>query len=140
MTAYTYALLAALIWGIAPIFEKVGLTRNSPLVALTVRSMGVFIGALLLLPAVPHLRSGLRAMDWWSILSLLGAGILGSIAGQIFAYNAMKKAEVSQVSPVMASWPLLVFLFGWLFLGEAITLKKLVGSGLIVLGVWLLRF
>ncbi|MBI4056782.1 MAG: EamA family transporter [Elusimicrobia bacterium] len=139
MSAYTYALCAALIWGIAPIFEKSGLVQTPPLLGLAVRSLGVLIAVLLLLPMVPNLGEGLKNTPGKSILNLMVGGCLGSVVGQVFAYQAMKRADVSQVGPVMGSWPLLVVLYGWIFLGEPLSLKKCLGSGFIVLGVWLLR-
>lgn len=140
MSAYGYSLLAALVWGIAPLLEKIGLVRMDPVAGVAVRSVGVLVGTLLLLPAVPNLRSQLKVMGGWSIFYLALAGFLASVVGQVFAYNAIKKAEVSQVSPVLGSWPLFVLVFGWLFLQEAMTLQKVLGSALVVAGVWLLRF
>ncbi|MBI4374854.1 MAG: EamA family transporter [Elusimicrobia bacterium] len=137
MTAYTSALLAALAWGIAPIFEKQGLAQVSLPAGLFLRTLGAFFGSLALLAFVP--AGDWAALSWPLALRFLIAGVLASVIGQIFAYTAIRISEVSQVTPIMGSWPLIVVLFGWLILKEPMTARKLIGSGLIVTGVWLLR-
>jgi len=140
MSAFYYALLAALTWAIAPLLEKWALGRLDPVPGLLPRSLGVLIGILVFYPFIPSWRAGVLGMGLKPVLALAAAGFLASILGQYFAYNAMKRAEVSLVSPVAASWPLLVLVFGWLFLGEALTIKKAAGCLLVVAGLWLLKF
>ena len=48
MNAFMWALLAAFIWGIVPLLEKLGLAKVEPLVGLFYRCSGVLIGFLLL--------------------------------------------------------------------------------------------
>lgn len=137
MGAYTSALMAALAWGISPIFEKRGLGHASLPVGLLLRCWGTFLGSFFLIAFLP--RGELRAIGWTPVLSFISAGILASVIGQVFAYNAIQRSDVSRVAPVMGSWPLVVVIFGWLILKEPLTFKKALGSGLIVAGVWLLR-
>ena|SRR3989338_3300760 len=137
MAAYTSALLAALAWGIAPILEKKGLGQASLPAGLLLRCWGTFLGSFFLLGFVS--KSELRALSWPVALSFLGAGCLASVIGQVFAYSAIQRSHVSQMAPVMGSWPLVVVVFGWLMLQEPLTFKKALGSCLIVAGVWLLK-
>ena len=139
MSWFTAALLAALVWSVSPILEKYALAKVEPLPGLVPRTIGVVIGLLALLPFLGDWRAGLQGADARHLAALAAAGALASILGQVFAYTAMKKADVSLISPVAASWPLLVLVFGWLFLGEALTLRKAAGCVLVVTGVWLLK-
>ena len=138
MTAYTYSLLAALVWGIAPLFEKPALAHMRPMTGLLFRSMGVLLGSLFLLRYFPD-GAQWRAMGVKPALCIAGAGLLASVIGQIFAYNAIQQADISQVTPVMGAWPLLAVILGWLFLHEPLTTKKILGAASIVAGVWLLK-
>jgi len=43
-----FALLAAFLWGMAPVFEKLGLTKISPLAGLTIRNIAITIAVLII--------------------------------------------------------------------------------------------
>ncbi|MBC8473498.1 MAG: hypothetical protein H8D54_01655, partial [Candidatus Omnitrophica bacterium] len=44
MKAYYFALMTALVWGIVPILEKMGVSRTTPLAGVFLRSCGVIVG------------------------------------------------------------------------------------------------
>jgi transporter family protein len=139
-SAFTWALLASFCWGIAPLLEKFGLRGNTdPAIGVFVRSIGVMLGALCFLPILPKLSgrfSDLTLRNW--IFLCLG-GFVASIIGQLCFYRALKIGEVSRVVPIGASYPLLAFLLGILFLGESLTWGKAGGLVLVMAGVYLLR-
>lgn len=139
-SAYVSALLAALVWGISPILERSVLMRAPALPALTIRCVGTALGGLLLLPFISDFRGSYAAVGPRGVAYLLIAGALSSVLGQVFMYRAMSTAEASAVSPVAGSWPLIVLVFGAVFLHEPMTVRKVVGCLLTVCGVWLLRF
>ena len=138
--AYVSAMLAALVWGISPILERSVLMHAPPLPCLVIRCIGTALGGLLLLPFISDLRTAWQPIGTMGIFYLLAAGALASVLGQVFMYRALTTAEVSAVSPVAGSWPLLALVFGALFLGEPMTAKKVAGCLLTVAGVWLLKF
>ena len=140
MSAFGYAMLAGLTWAVSPILEKYALGVADPIPGLIPRSAGVLVGAILLLIFVPDWKASVSQMGTPRVAALMAAGFLASIVGQFFAYSAMKRADVSLVSPVAASWPLLVLVFGWLILGEPMTVRKVVGSLFVVSGLWMLKF
>jgi len=139
MKAFYLALMTALVWGIVPILEKTGLVRIQPLAGLLVRSFGVIIGASILaifnkgafkvaLKAEPH-----------TLFFLVLAGIMASVVGQIFFYNALKTGEASKVVPIAGTYPLVTFLLGIIFLGESLTPLKVSGVIFVIFGLFLLR-
>ena len=140
LSAFTWALLASLCWGLAPLFEKAGLKGSTdPTVGVFVRSAGVCVGALAFLPLLLRLNgrfSEVPARSW--ILLGLG-GILASLIGQICFYRALKMGDVSRVVPVGASYPVIACLMGVLLLREPVTLEKGIGILLVVGGTFLLR-
>ena len=139
MKGFYFAILAAIVWGIAPILEKAGLKNIEPLSGVIVRSCGVMIGAIALAIFNSNIfKSALKA-DPKTILFLFLGGILASILGQIFFYTALKQGEVSKMVPIAATYPLVSFLLGLLFFGESFTIAKGLGIGFVILGVFFLR-
>lgn len=139
MTAFTWAMLAAIVWGFAPFIEKMGLVKADPVAGLLMRSVGVTLGGLLLLWDWPRLSLGITAMGWKSAVLLALGGFVASILGQYAFYHALKFGEISRVVPIGASYPLVAMCLGLVLLHEPITLPKLLGALLVVLGTILLR-
>ena len=52
MKPFYFALITALIWGIVPIIEKLGLVKISPESGLLIRSLGVIVGAICFLGVI----------------------------------------------------------------------------------------
>ena len=138
MNAFIWALLAASIWGIVPLLEKLGLAKVEPLVGVFYRSLGVVAG-LLLLGAFMLKPQQIKAIDLRSAGFLILGGFLASILAQICFYNSLKIGEVSRVVPISGSYPLIAFMLGMLILGESVSLIKAAGALLIVLGIWALK-
>ncbi|MDP2921500.1 MAG: EamA family transporter [Candidatus Omnitrophota bacterium] len=139
MKPFYFAILAAVVWGIAPILEKTGLGRIEPMAGVIIRSFGVLLGAIVLALFNSNIiKVALRA-DQKTIIFLVLGGIIASILGQIFFYNALKTGEVSKMVPIAATYPLVSFLLGLLFFGESLTVAKGLGIGFVILGVFFLR-
>ena len=138
MEAFLLALLTAFIWGFVPFLEKVGLSSVEPTAAFLVRCSGVFLGVVITIAFTPQLPS-LGKMGIKSIFFLALAGILAGFVAQIVFYKALKTGEISRVIPIASCSPLFTFLLGWIFLGEDVTLPKVMGILLIVGGILLLK-
>ncbi len=139
MKPFYFAILAALVWGIAPIVEKTGLANTAPLSGVIIRSFGVLIGTVVVVIFNNGLLKSVFKADPKTIVFLALGGIIASILGQIFFYNALKQGEVSKMVPIAATYPLVSFLLGLLFFGESFTIAKGLGIGFVILGVFLLR-
>ena len=139
MKPFYWALTAALVWGFAPIIEKIGLAKIPVFMGLFYRCLGVALGAVILaLWKWDALKQAVVAPpQGWGFL-LLG-GFLASVVGQICFYHALKDGEASVVVPLGASYPLVSFLLGLMFLGEKVTFAKAGGLFFVLLGVILLR-
>ena len=140
MNAFYFALMTAVVWGIVPILEKMGVTRIvAPLAGVLIRSCGVIIGALILgIFSKGAFKIALKA-DPPTIFLLILSGLMASILGQIFFYNALKVGEASKVVPIAGTYPLISFLLGIIFLGESFTAAKAGGIVFVILGLFLLR-
>jgi len=74
VSAFTWAGVAVILWGCAPLFEKAGLTRVPPLPALAVRSW-LIAGVLLLFVAATRRWDEVRAVDLRSLALLVVSGL-----------------------------------------------------------------
>jgi transporter family protein len=139
MKSFYLAIATAVVWGIVPIMEKMGLAKIAPLSGLLIRSCGVIIGgACLILFNNQVLKDAFKA-DIKTIILLVLGGLMASIIGQMFFYSALKEGEASKLVPIAGMYPLVSFLLGLVFLGEAFTIPKAIGMGFVLLGVFLLR-
>lgn len=138
MNQFIWALLAAFIWGVVPLMEKLGLAKTEPLVGLFYRCVGVTIGCLIL--GIVLFKSGeLKVLDKRSIILLALGGFLASIIAQICFYKGLKLGEISRIVPIAGSFPLVAFVLGLLFLGESVSLLKILGVLSIIVGIWALK-
>ena len=137
--AFFLAVLSALIWGMAPIFEKVGLnSKMDPYLAVVVRTLPIaFIGltGLIFMGRIDSLFQ----VDMKSAVFVIIGGLIAGFIGQIVFYTALKSGEASVVVPVAATYPLVALVISILFLGEAVTWQKITGIGLVVSGVVMLK-
>lgn len=138
MMAFFLALLTTILWGIAPLFEKLALAKVEPLVLLPIRTGFVTMSVLMIL-----LLSGssqeLTKVDSRSLGLILLSGLFGGTLGLTTYFHAMKLGEASKVVPIAGSYPLVTTLLAILFLHEAVTLPKLLGAAFVITGILLLR-
>ena len=139
MKPFYWALLSALTWGCAPILEKIGLVKIPVFTGIFYRCLGVILGALILVLFKFDVfkESIVQWPQGWGFL--VAGGLLASVVGQIFFYHALKDGEASLVVPLAATYPLISFLLGILFLGEKVTLAKSFGLVFVLLGIFLLK-
>lgn len=139
MNAFWWALVAACIWGVVPLMEKIGLGGPvSPTAGVMARSIGVVIG-LIVFGVGWQPWAAMRSLTWQSFALLAGGGFLASFVGQLAFYRALQSGALSQVTPVAGTYPLVAALLGWWLLKEPLTVTRVLGIACIVLGVVMLR-
>ncbi|MDI6829359.1 MAG: EamA family transporter [Armatimonadota bacterium] len=138
MKVFWLAMLTAVLWGIAPVFDKLGLSKATPLAALSIRTIVVAVGLAIFLTAS---RGWLEfhTLDWHSITYLIIGALSAGLIGQLVYYFALKGDEAARVVPIAATYPLVSVIASIIFLKEPITLGKIIGAVLIVLGIIALR-
>ncbi len=137
--SFLFALLAALIWGFAPVFEKLGLVgRIDPYLGVVIRSIPIVVIGLTGLVLMGRIGD-VSEVDMKSALYVMTGGVLAGFAGQVAFYTALKGGDASVVVPVAATYPLVALIVSILFLGEALTVQKLAGILLVVGGITLLK-
>lgn len=139
VTTLLVALFAALCWGIAPVFGKIGLAKVDPVAGLCLRTLvasGIVTSWLLL-------TGGLRAMETvtgraWVFIAI--EAVLATIVGDLAYYVALKWGGAAQVSLIMSTAPLFTLLLATGCLRETATWPQVVGAILIASGLFLVGF
>ncbi len=132
-----YALLAALSFGIAPLFEKLGLARTDPTVALFIRAFITSLFTFGFLLASGNIVNFAKA-DLRSVIHVILGGVFGVLFAQYFYFKALEHGEVGRIMAIVGSFPVIAFLLSAVVFGEAFTFMKLAGILLVVVGVILL--
>ena len=131
-----WGLMAGLTYGLWSVFNKVGVRHTNPW---TLQCYGMLVGAVALLVVQPPLALGNVAPTPQTVFWLL-ALTLGPTVGASVAYAAgVRTVPVSVASLVATLEPVLAALLAFVVLGETLNAGQLLGGGLILLAVWLLR-
>lgn len=139
MNEYAFAGIAMIFWGIAPILGKLGLSELHPMTALTIRS--TIITIILLALVTIRGQWGLVTSATLKDVGLIGLeGICAALLGQLAYYYALQLGEVSRVSPIVSTFPLVALVLGIIILGEKVTIYKIIAAILIVAGMVLMRY
>ncbi|MEX0974894.1 MAG: EamA family transporter [Bacillota bacterium] len=139
MSWFAWAIVAAVFWGLGPIFAKMGLEKPDALTALLIRSIAV----LVVLVAWGILRGGLAqhltSVDsrTWFLLLLEGAS--ASVIAHFAYFSALKLGSIANVVPITAAYPLVAVALSVLVLGTKVTAGKWLGAAFTVLGVYFLQ-
>jgi transporter family protein len=131
-------IVTMLLWGATPILEKMGLTKVDPLIGVTLRSAIVTVGLLVLTFLLGKGRA-LIELDGKSVLLFGASGLMAGIFGMWTYYMALKMEATSKIVPITACYPLVTALLSVLVLREGITLHRIIGTALIVSGIWLVK-
>ena len=126
------------LWGATPILEKVGLAKVDPLIGVTIRSALVTAGLFLLTFLLGKGRA-LIELDGKSIFLFGASGMMAGLLGMWTYYTALKMEATSKIVPIAACYPLVTALLSILILKEGVTLHRVIGTTLIVSGIWLVK-
>ncbi len=137
----TVALLAltVLMWGSSPIIEKIGLTgKIDPITAVSIRSFAIAVVLIVFLTFSGRIKEVL-SVDPKTLIIFSVSGIMAGLLGMITYFWILKLNPTSKIVPLAATYPLVTALLSVLILKEGVTPGRLLGTLLIVAGVWLVR-
>jgi len=128
-----------LSWVTFSLIGKTVITHISPLAAITYAST---VGALLLLfPAVIdgvfENINNYKFLDWGNILFL---GIFGTALGFVWYYQGIEYIGATRAGLFINLVPISAILLGFLLLGEPVTPSLLIGTALVLSGVYLTNY
>ena len=138
MKPQIFALVTAILWGIGGYFEKQGLHRGhlSPQMGITIRTAI----ALVILSAVsfPHWKTVAHAGARPLLYMIVGGGIVAGSVGMLCFYTALKGAPLNRVLPIAFTSPLFGAIMGYLYGGETLSGRGVLGMAMTVGGIVLL--
>jgi len=138
MNSYLLALLVAFVWGFAPIFEKLSLSKAQPLTAATIRS--IFITCfLLVIFFISSNPKEIVLLPPKTILYIILGGFFGGGIGLLLYFFALKNGDASRLVPLVATYPLFTSFFSLIILKEEFSLAKILGTILIIGGIFLIQ-
>jgi len=130
--------ITAVLWGATPILEKIGLAKVDPLIAVTIRSTIVTVGLLVITLAMGKGKA-LLEVEAKGVFLFGASGVMAGILAMWTYYTALKAGATSKIVPISACYPLVTVLLSALILREGITFARVMGTALIVSGIWLVK-
>lgn len=134
-----YPLLASLLGGFSQVLRKFGMAAvPHPFLAAAVTASSSFIVSVLLLLISGRRKTTFR-LNRGCLPFYLAAGVVVSL-GMVSIYYALDLGKVTVVIPISSTGPLFALTLSALFLRdvERVTLKIVMGAGLIIAGVLLI--
>ena len=134
MIGELYAMAAAVCWSIATIFYKKGLSAGAiPAVLIRTFFAMLFISVAYIIIRGPHFNFTLIGFAFLNI-----GGVLRLILGGSAYMKGLENISVSRFVQILFTFSLITILLSALLLNETITIEMVVGTVLIVIGIWML--
>ena len=129
-----FAVLAALLWGIDPLFAQRALRRGTP--AQVVFWTLVVASILLLLAHAAFMGLGpIWAVSAPTLTAFVLAGGTNYLLGRTFYFSSIRDVGPARSVPISSIYPLFATTFAVVGLGEILTLRRALGVLLVVLGI-----
>ena len=133
---FIFAILSAIFAALTSILAKIGIEGVNSNLATAVRTIVVVLMAWFMVFVTGNLN-GIIDISKKSWLFLILSG-LATGASWLCYYKALQLGEASKVVPIDKLSIVITIVLAFIFLGEQITLKTLIGCCLIVTGTFIL--
>ena len=131
---YWLSIFGMVCWGVAPVFAKLGLDQISPMSGLLIRM--ILASSMILswygLKGSIKITRSIPLRAWWLIT---GEAFLTIILGDLAYFAAIKRGDISIVTLIMASSPIVTMICASIFLNEKITMRRMIGTVLVIIGI-----
>ena len=135
-TTVVFGVLAAVFWGLSPVFSKKGFTTGgTPLLATLALVIFGTVGLWVLTGITHGSEEILDSLTLAAAGPFVLGGIVGTGIGRLLNYSGVKALGASVNSAGVATDPVFAAALGVMLLGEQITLVQLLGICLVVTGV-----
>jgi len=134
----TYSLLAAFFASAVAILAKIGIEGVNSNVAVAIRTIVVVVMAWgIVFVTGKHSEIADITQKSWIFLILSG---LATGLSWLFFYKALQLGDASKVVPIDKLSVVITMILAFVILGEAVTVKTIIGGLLIVIGTLVLIF
>lgn len=133
-----FLLGAVISWVTYTILGKMILKKLTSLEATT---WACFLGTLMLLPFALHFNffTSVQTLDGSDLLHFANIGLFSTCLGFIWYYDGVAKIGAATASSFINLVPIIGILCGSLFLNESITYSLIIGSLVVIVGVYLVN-
>jgi O-acetylserine/cysteine efflux transporter len=133
---YLYLLIfSSFMSGVANIIAKgIKDEKNTTIVAWSSLLMGIELGAISFLT---ESRFILEKIDVRAVLVMSYLSIFSSYIAYMILFSLLRRYEASKIMPYNFSRPIIAIIAGYLILGEAISYDKVLGTALIIVGIFI---
>ena len=131
-----FAILSAIFAALTSILAKIGIEGVNSNLATAVRTIVVVLMAWFMV-FITGSQNGLMDISKKSWIFLILSG-LATGASWLCYYKALQLGEASKVVPIDKLSIVITIILAFIFLGEQITLKTLIGCSLIVAGTFVM--
>ncbi|NLW52906.1 MAG: EamA family transporter [Tissierellia bacterium] len=131
-----YAFGSALFAGLTAVLAKIGIKNTDSNLATAIRTIVVLIFSWIMVYVVGA-QEGMSRLDNQTVIFLVLSG-LATGASWLCYFKALQLGDVNKVAPIDKSSTILTMILAMIFLGEKLTLFKLVAMILIGLGTLLM--
>ena len=131
-----YAFGSALFAGLTAVLAKIGIKNTDSNLATAIRTI-VFLIFSWIMVYVVGAQEGMSRLDNQTVIFLVLSG-LATGASWLCYFKALQLGDVNKVAPIDKSSTILIMILAMIFLGEKLTLFKLVAMILIGLGTLLM--
>ncbi|MGI5850033.1 MAG: EamA family transporter [Christensenellales bacterium] len=131
-----FAFIGMICWGITPLFVKLGLKDIDPHIGLAIRTATTTIilsGWMICDGSFARISQ----VSTVALIFLVLEAIVATFIGDLAYFAAIKNGQVSLVSIILSASPLVTILLSMIFLNEAVTVTRIIGSFLIIVGIFL---
>jgi DME family drug/metabolite transporter len=129
-----YAIAAAICWSVAAVFYKKGIGAGA-IPAVIIRT---FFAMFFLLVLFLIIRGGHFEFTLLGFIFLNLGGLFRLILGGAAYMKGLENISVSRFIPILFTFPLLTILLSALLLKETIRAEVVIGTVLIIIGIWIL--
>ncbi|TPD65834.1 EamA family transporter [Flavobacterium microcysteis] len=133
---WIYAILSAIFASLTAIFAKLGIANINSNLATGIRTIVIVIMIWSIVLARGEAK-GISTLSKQNIIFLIISGIATGLSW-LFYFKALQLGNVSQVATVDKLSVALTIIMAVIFLGEALTLKTLIGAAFIIAGTLIL--
>jgi transporter family protein len=131
-----YALLAAIFASLTAILAKIGIENVNSHLAVAIRTVVVLVMAwgIVFITGRQHEIANISQKSW--LFLTLSGGATG--LSWLFFYKALQIGEASKVVPIDKLSLVITMILAFVILGEAVTVKTVIGGLLIAIGTFVL--
>ena len=133
-----FAILSAIFAALTSILAKIGIEGVNSNLATAIRTIVVLFIAWLMV-FITGDQNGIMDINKKSWIFLILSG-LATGASWLCYYKALQLGEASKVVPIDKLSIVITIVLAFIFLGEQITLKTLIGCALIIIGTFIMIF